>query len=118
MSMARDVFSIASRSALIAVSPREGTATEPFDLFKRCRAMPKQASEPASPESAHPRDDEEKAPIVEVVAEGGDQIDPPPPEIVEPDPELTPEDAEQARKDYLLTRFWFSARGYWGPTGD
>jgi putative ATP-binding cassette transporter len=59
-----------------------------------------------------------KAPIVEVAAEGGAQIEPPPPEIVEPDPELTPEEAEQARKEYLLTRFWISARGYWGRRGD
>ena len=71
--------------------------------------------------SAPPRDDEkadEKAPIVEVVAEGGDQVEPPPPEIIEPDPELTPEEAEEARKGYLLTRFWISARGYWGRKGD
>ncbi len=31
---------------------------------------------------------------------------------------ITPEEAEQARKDYLLTRFWISARGYWGRNGD
>ena len=55
--------------------------------------------------------------IVEIVAEGGDHVEPPPPELVEPDPELTPEEAEQARKDYLLTRFWISARGYWGKNG-
>src|ERR1700733_2783472 len=61
---------------------------------------------------------EEKAPIVEVVAEDGDEVEPPPPEVVEPDPELTPEEAEQVRKDYLLTRFWNSARGYWGSKGD
>ena len=65
-----------------------------------------------------PREGEEKAEIVEVVAEDGDEVDPPPPEIVEPDPELSPEEAEQARKDYLLTRFWISARGYWGTSGD
>src|SRR5690348_602244 len=71
-----------------------------------------------------PRDDddeksrEDKAEIVEVVAEDGDEVEPPPPEVVEPDPELTPEEAEQARKDYLLTRFWISARGYWGRKGD
>ena len=34
--------------------------------------------------------------------------------MLEPDPELTPEEAEQARKDYLLTRFWISANGFWG----
>lgn len=61
---------------------------------------------------------DEKAPIVEVVAEGGDQVEPPPPEIIEPDAELTAEEAEEARKRYLLTRFWISARGYWGRNGD
>jgi putative ATP-binding cassette transporter len=58
-----------------------------------------------------------KPPIVEVVAEQGDHVDPPPPEVVESDPELSPEEAEEARKDYLLTRFWISARGYWGKKG-
>src|SRR6202165_2948094 len=58
------------------------------------------------------------SPIVEVVAEAGDQIEPPPPEVLETDPELSPEEAEQARKDYLLTRFWISAKGFWGAGGD
>jgi putative ATP-binding cassette transporter len=31
---------------------------------------------------------------------------------------LTPEQAEDARRAYLLTRFWISARGYWGREGD
>jgi putative ATP-binding cassette transporter len=61
---------------------------------------------------------DEKAEIVEVVTEAGDEVEPPPPEIVEPDPELTPEEAEEVRKQYLLTRFWISARGYWGRQGD
>src|ERR1700686_514770 len=56
--------------------------------------------------------------IVEVVAETGDHIEPPPPEVLETDPDLSPEDAEQARKDYLLTRFWISAKGFWGKDGD
>src|SRR5215218_11220969 len=60
----------------------------------------------------------EKSEIVDVVAEDGDQVEPPPPELVEPDPALSPEEAEQARKDYLLTRFWISARGFWGRNGD
>jgi putative ATP-binding cassette transporter len=55
---------------------------------------------------------------VAVTDEDGDHLEPPPPEIVEPDPDLSPEEAEQARKDYLLTRFWISARGYWGKNGD
>jgi vitamin B12/bleomycin/antimicrobial peptide transport system ATP-binding/permease protein len=56
--------------------------------------------------------------IVEVDAESGEAVEPPPPELVEPDPEMTPEEAEQARKDYLLTRFWISAKGFWGKNGD
>src|SRR4051812_37517474 len=60
----------------------------------------------------------ERPPIVEIAAEDGDQIEPPPPEVVEPDPELSPEGAEELRKRYLLTRFWISARGYWGKSGD
>ena len=31
---------------------------------------------------------------------------------------MSPEEVEQARKDYLLTRFWISARGYWSKNGD
>ncbi|MDB5620629.1 ABC transporter ATP-binding protein/permease [Tardiphaga sp.] len=59
-----------------------------------------------------------RSPIVEIVAETGKQVDPPPPELVEPDPELSAEEAEEARKDYLLTRFWISAKGFWGANGD
>src|SRR5262249_31067529 len=61
---------------------------------------------------------DEKAPIVDVVAENGAHVETSPPDIVEPDPELTPEESERARKEYLLTRFWISARGYWGRNGD
>src|SRR3981189_3083659 len=58
-----------------------------------------------------------KPEIVDDTAEDGDHVEPPPPKVIEPDPELSPEEAEQARKDYLLTRFWISARGYWGKKG-
>src|SRR6202035_3770741 len=68
--------------------------------------------------SSMPTPAAKKSPIIEVVAETGDQVEPPPPELVEPDPEWSPEEAEQARKDYLLTRFWISARGFWGKSGD
>src|SRR6185437_10259460 len=84
--------------------------------------MPESATKPKSRDRSKPNDDErsreEKAPIVEVVAEDGDHVEPPPPELVEPDPELSPEEAEEVRKQYLLTRFWISARGYWGRNGD
>jgi vitamin B12/bleomycin/antimicrobial peptide transport system ATP-binding/permease protein len=59
-----------------------------------------------------------KPPIIEVMGEAGDSVEPPPPELIEKNPELSPEQAEQARKDYLLTRFWITARGFWGKNGD
>src|SRR6476469_1390937 len=71
------------------------------------------AKKPTSEEKSSENESE----IIDVTAEDGDHVEPPP-EVVEPDPELTPEEAEQARKDYLLTRFWISARGYWGRNGD
>jgi putative ATP-binding cassette transporter len=65
-----------------------------------------------------PKPPSKNSPIVEVVTEDGRRVEPPPPEVIETDPELSPEEAEQARKDYLLTRFWISARGYWGKNAD
>jgi vitamin B12/bleomycin/antimicrobial peptide transport system ATP-binding/permease protein len=59
-----------------------------------------------------------KSEFVEIAAEGGQHVEPPPPELLEPDAQLTPEEAEQVRKDYLLTRFWISAKGFWGKGGD
>lgn len=41
-----------------------------------------------------------------------------PPENAKPDWNMTPEEAEEARKAYLLKRFWISARGYWSRRGD
>ncbi|MCK1364497.1 ABC transporter ATP-binding protein/permease [Bradyrhizobium sp. 62] len=67
---------------------------------------------------AEKRESGKKPPIVEIVGETGEEVAPPPPELVEPDPALSPEEAEQARKDYLLTRFWISGRGFWGRNGD
>ena len=58
-----------------------------------------------------------KPPILEVVAETGQAVEPPPPKILEPDAALSPEETEQARRDYLLTRFWISAKGFWGVNG-
>src|SRR4030088_1280231 len=61
---------------------------------------------------------EKKSPFVEVTAEAGEHIEPPPPEVLEADPDFSPEEAEEAGKDYLLTRFWISAKGFWGKGGD
>ena len=41
-----------------------------------------------------------------------------PPEVAEPGEIMSPEEAEQARKRYLLERFWISGRGFWGERGD
>jgi putative ATP-binding cassette transporter len=72
----------------------------------------------ANKSSAQKASSTKNSEIVEVVAEDGDHVEPPAPEVVEPDPEWTPEEAEQARKEYLLTRFWISARGFWGRGGE
>lgn len=61
---------------------------------------------------------DDKSELVEVIADNDEHVEPPPPDSLEPDAELSPEQAEEARKDYLLTRFWLAARGYWGRNGD
>jgi vitamin B12/bleomycin/antimicrobial peptide transport system ATP-binding/permease protein len=43
---------------------------------------------------------------------------PAPPEPPQLRDALSPEEAELARKDYLLERFWISARGFWSKRGD
>jgi vitamin B12/bleomycin/antimicrobial peptide transport system ATP-binding/permease protein len=75
-------------------------------------------SKKKKPASAADKSSGKKPDIVEIDDENGDVIEPPPPDVVEPDPELTPEEQEEARKSYLLTRFWISARGFWGRNGD
>jgi putative ATP-binding cassette transporter len=51
-------------------------------------------------------------------ADEADRGEPPPPENNQSDPNLTPEEVAQARRRYLLKRFWISARGYWSRRGD
>src|SRR3954464_3697453 len=83
--------------------------------------MPGVKPKPKPVDDAEPRDadnsPDKTEPVVEVAPEVVGEAAPPP-DAVEPDPELTPEQAEQARKRYLLTRFWISARGYWNRRGD
>jgi putative ATP-binding cassette transporter len=85
---------------------------------KKSAAKKSAAAGKTSDSGANTPDSDEKSEFVEVIAEDGDHVEPPPPEANESDPEMSPEEAEQARKDYLLTRFWISARGYWGSKGD
>lgn len=57
-------------------------------------------------------------PIVPVVAETGSIVDPPPPEMLEADPDLSAIQVDKIRRAYLLSRFSISARGFWGGQGD
>ena len=86
---------------------------EPSDFPCVIGPWPRSDAKPKPPakksDAKKSSESEKKSEFVEVTAEGGDHVEPPPPEVVEPDPELSPEEAEQARKDYLLTRFWISA---------
>lgn len=86
---------------------------KPFDFYAVVVRMTDAKFNPKSVAGTNPHGAEtsrqEKASTVEVA---------PPPNVPEPDTELTPEEAEQARRRYLLTRFWISARGYWGRGGD
>src|SRR5882724_2291603 len=81
------------------------------------KSKPSAKQSPAK-DSAAKKTSENKPDIVDIAAEDGEHVEPPPPEVIQPDPEWTEEEAEQARKDYLLTRFWISARGFWGKGGD
>jgi putative ATP-binding cassette transporter len=83
--------------------------------------MSEAKSKPKPANSAKPRGTgkprRQEGPAVEVASEVVGEAEPPP-EIIESNPEQTPEQAEQAGKKYLLTRFWISARGYWSRRGD
>ncbi|CAN7659584.1 ABC transporter ATP-binding protein/permease [Bradyrhizobium sp. LjRoot220] len=94
-----------------------GKTSGKSDTKAAATSRPSAKKSASNKESISEKQSAEKSEIVDVVAEGGDHVEPPP-EVVEPDPELSPEEAEQARKDYLLTRFWISAKGFWGKGGD
>ena len=59
---------------------------------------------------------EENPSTVEVASDIDNQTAPP--DFVDPDPKLTSEEVELARKRYLLKRFWISALCYWRLGGD
>jgi len=42
------------------------------------------------------REQGRKPPIVEIKGENGDEVTPPPPEVIEPDPALSPEEADSS----------------------
>jgi putative ATP-binding cassette transporter len=89
--------------------------------MSEAKVKPKSAAGAKLLGTSNPRPEktrEKKASTPEVASEVIGDATPPPPEAVEPDPELTPDEAEQARKKYLLRRFWISGRGYWSRRGD
>jgi len=45
-------------------------------------------------------------------------VPPAPLDIIDAGSDLSPEQLDDARRAYLLKRFWMSARGYWGREGD
>ncbi|UDL87343.1 ABC transporter ATP-binding protein/permease [Mesorhizobium sp. PAMC28654] len=94
---------------------KPGGAPSPHQRKPRRSTPPDEKSREETPRQKKPRG--KKASIVEAAA--SEMVcEAPPPEAVEPDPELTAEETEQARKKYLLRRFWISGRGYWGRHGD
>lgn len=66
---------------------------------------PVAVADKAAPEAAASQDDQDNAEEL-------------PPKEAEPAAGLTPEEAEEARRRYLLKRFWISARGFWSRRGD
>jgi vitamin B12/bleomycin/antimicrobial peptide transport system ATP-binding/permease protein len=108
---ARTSLGAKSRSPESKASPRRRrNARAPDDSSKKLtdRKLKKSGknSGPKSSKNAEPD-----------VAESA-KVEPPPPEIAEPDETMSAEEIEQARKRYLLKRFWISARGFWGKSGD
>lgn len=108
-----------------AAKPRDARkAREETSRQDEAREPKRRPEESTSPRKSGPKKPSagktsgEREPPAEAVPEVNGQAAPPPPESVEPDPELTPQAAEQARKKYLLRRFWISGRGYWGQHGD
>ena len=98
-----------------ADSDKPRGASRPRQRKPRRSTPPDEKSREETPREKKPRG--EKASIVEAAA--SEMVgEAPPPEAVEPDPELTAEETEQARKKYLLRRFWISGRGYWARHGD
>src|SRR4029077_1849060 len=77
-------------------------------IDSRCRSMNQSVGRRISPSV--------KPPVTKIENEAGGEAEPPP-QLPEPEPGLSPEEAEAARREYLLTRFWLSAKGFWGKNG-
>jgi vitamin B12/bleomycin/antimicrobial peptide transport system ATP-binding/permease protein len=108
---ARTSLGAKSRSPESKASPRRRrNARAPDDSSKKLtdRKLKKSGKNSGTKSSKNAEPD---------VAESA-KVEPPPPEIAEPDETMSAEEIEQARKRYLLKRFWISARGFWGKGGD
>jgi len=84
--------------------------------------MSQAISKPKTAKNANPRGTQKSRQRESIAVEGASDVvgeaPLPPPEAIEPKPEWTPEQVEQARRKYLLKRFWISARAYWSRNGD
>ncbi len=112
----RERASTARRRERAARGPISGECESFSDqqLFKSLIVIAAMIDPDAKP---HPSDDTSQNDINNVHSEYAPE-EPLPPEEIKPDPGLTPEEAAEARKKYLLKRFWISARGFWSRRGD
>src|SRR5262245_3419859 len=90
------------------------TQTKSCVARKSGKASGKGSPSNGSPKNTNSRTSE--SPATETAESA--KIEPPPSEVAEPDETMSPEEIERARKRYLLKRFWVSARGFWGESGE
>ena len=99
-----------AKSKLPESTIRSANAKPPADSPKK----PSDRTLKKSGNNSSVKSDKEAEPDVAESA----KIEPPPAGVAEPDETMSAKDIEQARKSYLLKRFWISARGFWGKSGD
>jgi putative ATP-binding cassette transporter len=85
---------------------------------KKPAATGRSQGQPATRGSAAPKSLRKQRKNADADVPEAAKVDPPPPEVARPEEAMSPDEAEQARKSYLLKRFWVTARGFWGEKGD
>src|SRR5262245_63656694 len=100
--------------------PKSSSAKAPDEGIVRFGPATKSGKPPdkASSRGNSKKSDDRSAKETDADVAESAKIDPPPPDVAEPDKAMSPEEAERARKSYLLKRFWVTARGFWGKSGD
>src|SRR5499427_3817377 len=102
-------------------APESSSETKSSDTKTKSAAARKsrKASGRRSPSNGSPKNGNgrtSESPPADVAESA--KIEPPPDEVAQPDETMSPEEIEKARKSYLLKRFWVSARGFWGESGE